>query len=93
LLNQIQAVRSLVQERTEVHVDLHQRHGSYSHVVVIGEFHGRDYVRCFSVMTESLEGLIERLRGEEKYAKLGRIDGFDHMGEIRAAYLNPGDRL
>ena len=61
-----------IQDRTEVHCDVH--HLSASQVIVVGHYLNRDYVRAFEVHEKALPDLIKILQEEERCATVGRMD-------------------
>jgi hypothetical protein len=73
LARSINEVDRKINERTTVHADVHYK-GEGTQIIVIGRYRNKDYVRAFTVRQESLSSLIEMLRTEEKYAKVGRFD-------------------
>jgi len=77
-----------INERTTVHVDVH--HKKPCHVIVIGEYRGKDYVRGFEVDAKHLSELIDHLRRVYPYAKVGRMDMIPHV-KFSAVY--PHERL
>lgn len=79
MFNYVREVDKKIGERTTVHADIGYK-GTGSQVIVVGRYRNKDYVRAFTVKTESLSKLIEILSREEKGAKVGRFDtvvGFD----------------
>ena len=74
---------ALINERTTVHADIHMK--TPSHVIVIGKYRNRDYVRAFLVDHESLHSLIEHLKRIEPNARVGRMDMIPHI-EFSAVY-------
>ena len=76
-------------DRTTVHCDVHWR--SASSVIVIGEYHGKDYVRCFEVDAQSIPQLIEQLGQRERYSHVGRFDMPGIFPDVSAVY--PHNRL
>lgn len=79
MYNYVSEIHKELNKRTTVHADINYK-GEGSQIIVIGRYHNKDYVRAFTVRQESLSSLIEMLREEEKYAKVGRFDmigGFD----------------
>lgn len=70
------SAEAFIKDATAVHVDPSMNSKGRNDVVVCGRYKGRDYVRCFSVKGDNMDGLIDMLRGMERYARLERIDGF-----------------
>jgi len=84
MYNYVNELRRMIGERTTVHADINYK-GSGSQIIVVGRYNGKDYVRSFNVREESLHSLIEMLRNEEKYAKVGRFDMIGGM-DFSAVY-------
>jgi len=73
MYNYVSGIHKELNERTTVHADIHYK-GEGTQIIVVGRYRNKDYVRAFTVRQESLSSLIEMLRTEEKYAKVGRLD-------------------
>ena len=73
----IESVKQMIGDRTTVHCDVHSR--SPSEVIVIGNYRGKDYVRCFHIHHETLGGLIDELHRLEKFSRVGRFDMIGSM--------------
>ena len=59
-------------KHTVVHADIGFR-GEHQ-IIVIGQYHNKDYVRVFNVRNERFIDLINVLQEEERGAKRGRFD-------------------
>ena len=73
MYNYVSELHRKINENTTVHADIHYK-GEGSQIIVVGRYRNKDYVRAFTVRQESLGGLIEVLRTEERYAKVGKFD-------------------
>lgn len=89
LFQNIAELHNRIGEHCEVHADVHMK--SESHVVVIGRYKNRDYVRIFGVDAKSLIELIEILKIMEKGSKVGRFDMYGGVPDISVVY--PRERL
>jgi len=70
---EINNLEKKINERTTVHADINYK-GDGSQIIVIGRYRNKDYVRAFTVRQENLSSIVDMLRTEEKYAKVGRFD-------------------
>lgn len=75
-----------INERTTVHTDIGWK-GDQTQVIVVGRYRGKDYVRAFNVRPDSFHDLIDMLKEQERYAKVGRFDMVGNM-EFSAVYPN-----
>lgn len=73
-----------INQRTTVHTDIGWK-GDQTQVIVVGRYKGKDYVRAFNVRPDSFHGLVDMLKEQEKYAKVGRNDMISNM-EFSAVY-------
>lgn len=73
IAGEIRNLEKKINERTTVHADINYR-GEYSQIIVIGRYRNKDYVRAFTIREENLSSIVDMLRTEEKYAKVGRFD-------------------
>jgi hypothetical protein len=73
MYNYVAGLHRKISENTTVHADIHYK-GEGTQIIVVGRYRNKDYVRAFTVRQESLSSLIEMLKIEEKYAKVGRFD-------------------
>lgn len=72
MMASINTMNLTVNERCEVHADIHYK---FPHqIIVVGRYNGRDYVRIFDVADSTFRELIERLRYEERNSRVGRFD-------------------
>ncbi len=72
LSKRIMDTEQVIRERTDLHVDVHNRGKSYA--ILIGEYRGRDYIKAFHVPHNSIPELIGQMRNLERYATTRRID-------------------
>jgi hypothetical protein len=69
----LRSMEEFFRDNTEYHCDVHL-HGRPSSVILIGHYHGKDFVRSYSVTHDTLRELARHLRELELRAKMGRID-------------------
>jgi hypothetical protein len=72
LEEQIETLKKLIGEKTTVHCDVHTKNAC--EVIVIGNYHNKEYVRCFHLNADSIKSLIEQLKEREKYSRVGKFD-------------------
>lgn len=78
----------IIKERTEYHIDVHGHAKSSSYMILIGKYHNRDFIKCYPINDYDLSQLVERCRGEEKYANRGRIDAHPELSAVINNKLN-----
>ena len=74
----ISMVETRIGEHTTIHADIH--HYDPHHIIVIGKYLNRDYVRMFELDEKDLAEMIETLKGMEPNAKVGRFDMVSGFG-------------
>jgi hypothetical protein len=84
IMSAIRVTQEQVNERCEVHADIHYK--SPHQIIVIGRYKNHDYVRIFGVSEPSFYQLIERLRAEEHHSRVGRFDMPGNWPTISAVY-------
>lgn len=77
--NTINDLRKIIKERTEYHIDVHQRTNHNSQIILIGKFRNNDFVKCYDIPDEMFKDLIQHCRELEKYSSQGKIDAFPSM--------------
>ena len=82
----INEAQQLIKDRTEVHADIHHYRPNDSKIIVIGQYKGQDYIQIFPVGGDCFGSVVDRLRHESKYAKLGRFDG--GMPNMKASIIH-----
>lgn len=80
----ISGLSEQINERCEVHADIHYREPHQ--IIVIGKYHDRDYVRVFGVQKGMFHELIDILNREEKGSKVGRFDVAANWPRIDVVY-------
>ena len=72
LRREIETVKHVLQERTEVNLDhcIKER----SHVVVIGRYKHNDFVQIFDVRDSTINSVVEMLKAQENFAHVNRVD-------------------
>lgn len=72
--SEISAIQELVKDATQVHSDIHMKHGA-STIIVCGRYRNHDYVRMFQVDSkDNFKYLVDILRDMEKYCGRGYHD-------------------
>jgi len=78
----------VIRDRTEVHIDVHQRRGSAHQVVMIGQYKNRDYVKTYQIPTSLFNDLINELQDIEKHASITTVDAMWDISASIAHELN-----
>lgn len=86
--HKISAIDDRLGEHTTIHADIHHRNPH--HIIVIGKYRNRDYVRMFELDEKDLTEMIEMLKRMEPNAKVGR---FDMVGGFDFSVVYERDRL
>lgn len=73
----IQYAHERIGRTLTVHGDIH--HKVPSHIIVIGQYHNRDYVRIFDLDTPAFGELVDMLKQIEPYGRVGRFDTLMHI--------------
>ena len=73
----IQYAHERVGRTLTVHGDIH--HKTPSHIIVIGRYHSRDYVRIFDLDAPSFQEMVDALRKIEPGSRPGRFDTVMHV--------------
>lgn len=60
---------------SEAHLDLSPSAKEASWVILVGKFHGRDYVAAHPLSSTDFHTIAEEVRRLDKFHRLGRIDG------------------
>lgn len=69
----------VIRERTDIHVDISPS-GRDPHVVVmIGKYHGRDFVQTYSIRESEFKNMLDRLLEMKRYGEVRRIDAPPNM--------------
>ncbi|MFW6100655.1 MAG: hypothetical protein ACOC90_04655 [Bacteroidota bacterium] len=64
----------VIRDRTDLNADLSFTKHDHTHIIVIGRYKNRDYVKIFSCLHEDLNEIVPILRERQKYASLKFID-------------------
>ncbi len=72
LHKRIDALESIIKERTTVSADVH--YDGRNHIIVVGKYKGVDYIQCYSVPSEYFEHIILQIKNETRYANVQEID-------------------
>jgi len=70
----IAEITKVLKERTEYHLDIHNRIDNDSQVILIGKYRNRDFVKCYNIRDDSFNDLMRHCVQLEKYAFKGKID-------------------
>ncbi len=74
-LNRAQTIERYVKRATKVAIDLPVSSKSFTKVIVIGTYRGKDHVQIFSLRPGSIDMLIDQLRDMQRYCEIEHIDG------------------
>ena len=72
LNSEMKRATDFIRERTEIHADIHMK--SPAQVVMIGRYHGKDFVNIYDVGQGEFESLLEHLKQIDRYARPSRFD-------------------
>lgn len=72
----------IIQERTDLHVDMAFTKQSHTNVILVGRYRGRDYVEVHTIDEKTFEELIPMLKDMEQSSRLRRFDAPFHMKSI-----------
>ncbi len=81
----INELREIIKERTEYHVDVHNLSKQNSHVILIGKYGKRNFIKCYNIPDDSFKSLIDHCRDINRYANPGKLDAHP---EISACIKN-----
>jgi len=70
----IEAAETIIRERTKLHVDISARHNGLSTIILIGEYHNKDYIRVHSIIPDDFKHLVHIVRDMTRYAHTDRLD-------------------
>lgn len=79
----IAELEKIIRERTGIAVDAYSnpRYGT-NHVIVVGRYGNRDYVRAYSMPSGEFAHLIDRLKQESRYGRITTVDAVPEMREV-----------
>ena len=72
LQKQVNSLELTLKARTELHADVGIRGDTYA--ILIGRYHGVDYVETFALRETDLGDLVPQMRSLQRYATLRRVD-------------------
>lgn len=81
-------LKEIIKERTEYHLDVHQRAATDSQVILIGKYKKMDFVKCYNIDDRSFDDLILHCRDLEKYARHNKIDAWPRLSAVIKHELN-----
>lgn len=81
-LRRILHAENTIIKNTSIHVDVHHKNEP-NQIIVIGKYHGKDYINTFSIDTQDVPHLISVLRDVERHY-LGRVKHVDTMPQLSA---------
>ena len=72
--NAVMTAERYIRKATKVHVDIPASSKSFTKVIVIGQYRGKDHVQLFSLRPGSIDMLIDQLKEMQRYCEFERID-------------------
>lgn len=82
LFYQFDILRNVIKERTEYHVDVHRYSKQGSYVILIGKYHKRDFIKCYTINDLDLQSLIDHCKHLNQYANRDKIDAHPELTAV-----------
>lgn len=72
---QIEALETILKDRTDIHLEAPYFRGPPSTVIVCGRYKNQDFVEVFQTVPQDFITVVDMLKQMSRYAKLCTVDG------------------
>lgn len=68
-------LKNIIDENFNINLDIHNQNDSLvSHVIVAGNFKGRDFIKIYTIHSKDFQDLVYSLNEREKFGEVKRVD-------------------
>lgn len=68
-------LKNIIDENFNINLDVHNQNNSLvSHVIVAGNFKGRDFIKIYTIHSRDFQDLVNTLNEREKFGEVKRVD-------------------